>query len=346
MLPRERVFAALGFRPPDVVPLQIFAAPGGLHEHGQKLVDLIKACGHDFGGFSSLALPEPPRPEDFDPDGRYHAIRTDDWGTTWEYRIFGVWGHPCARPLDDLANLAAWRPPRPPPADGPELDAARAAAEAHRRRYPLVAGIPCGIFEKLFSLRRFEDVLIDIALDSPGINAIADLIAEHDAGHVRRGLALQAEAFSVGDDFGTQTAPLVSPEAWRRFFRTRYHALFEPVVRSGARILFHSCGQIWPLLPDLREIGVDAIWPQLPAFDLRRLAARCRELHLAVQLHPDRGELMQRATPRAVREYVLRLVDTFDTAGGGSWLYIEIDPGFPWKSVEALFRTAMELRGS
>jgi hypothetical protein len=74
------------------------------------------------------------------------------------------------------------------------------------------------------------------------------------------------------------------------------------------------------------------------------LARRCRELGLAVQLHPDRGDLMQRGTPGQVRDYILRLVETFRSTEGGSWLYIEIDPGFPWPNVEALFEAAMSLR--
>jgi hypothetical protein len=97
-LPRERVQAALAFRAPDVIPLQIFAVPGGLHEHGQNLLDLVRRCGHDFGPFDDLRLPEPPPAADFDPDGAYHAVRTNEWGVTWEYRIFGVWGHPLTRP--------------------------------------------------------------------------------------------------------------------------------------------------------------------------------------------------------------------------------------------------------
>jgi hypothetical protein len=37
-------------------------------------------------------------------------------------------------------------------------------------------------------------------------------------------------------------------------------------------------------------------------------------------------------------------VNEFDCLSGGSWLYLEIDPGFPWANVRALFETAMELR--
>ena len=58
MLSRERVAAAIKFEQPDVIPLQIYPAVGGLYEHEQKLVDLIKQCGHDFGDLDGLVLPE------------------------------------------------------------------------------------------------------------------------------------------------------------------------------------------------------------------------------------------------------------------------------------------------
>jgi hypothetical protein len=185
---------------------------------------------------------------------------------------------------------------------------------------------------------------MDIQVDTPEINRMADLIVEYNAACVRRALALDADAVAFGDDFGTQNALIVPPAVWRRFFKPRYKALFEPIHRAGKRIFFHSCGQIGALLDDFRELGINAIWPQLPAFRLPDLARRCRELGLAVQLHPDRGDLMQRRSPRDVRDYVLRLAEAFRTPEGGSWLYIEIDPGFPYRNVEALFRVAVELR--
>ena len=343
MTSRDRMLAALAFQPPDVIPLQIFAAPGGLYEHGQKLLDLIRACGHDFGTFDWLRLPDPPPATDFDPDGRYHAVRTDDWGTTWEYRIFGVWGHPLKRPLDDLASLPAYRPPMPPPLAAAEHDTACAHAAAHKQQYYLAGG-GGALFETLRSIRRFEDVLMDLALDTPEINRLADLITDNMHAQVRRSLASDVDAVCFGDDFGTGSALMISPAIFRRFFRPRYEAVFAPVRKAGKAIFFHSCGQIEAILDDLAELGVNAIWPQLPLFDLPTLACRCRDLHLAVQLHPDRGDLMQRGTPAQVRDYLHRMLDAFDTAHGGSWLYIEIDPGFPWPNVEALFEVAMERR--
>jgi hypothetical protein len=344
MIPRERVLKAMDFQRPDIIPLQIYPAPSGLYEHGQKLLELIKSCGHDFGDLSGLMLPEPPKPEDFDPDGRYHAFRTDEWGTKWEYRIYGIWGHPVEWPLNDLSKLDSYKAPYTPPCSGTEFESTKLAVEKHKQTYFFMGG-GGSLLETLRWIRRFEYILMDIEDDTPEINRIADIIMEYDVGHISRSLALDVDAVSFGDDLGTQNALMVSPETFRRFFKPRYKALFEPIVKAGKHICFHSCGQIISVLEDLREVGVDSIWPQLPLYDLKELKNRCRDLGISVQLHPDRGDLMQRSTPQQVRDYVHRLVETFDTANGGSWLYLEIDPGFPYANVEALFETAMELRG-
>ncbi len=340
---RERVFRALDFRAPDVIPLRIFAAPGGLYEHGQKLVDLIRACGHDFGSFENLALPPKPGADDFDPDGRYHAFRTDDWGTRWEYRIYGVWGHPVGYALNDLSQLDSFRPPAPPPASGPAFDAARAQWAEWRRTWFHLEEVG-SLFEKMHSLHPFDNVLCDVFQNTAEMNQLADRIQEYNRALVHRALALDADAVLIGDDWGTQQALFFPPEVWRRFFRPRYRELFAPVLAAGKRVFLHSCGQIGALLDDLRDVGITVVWPQMPLYKPADLARRCRALGVALELHPDRGELMQHGSPQRIRDYVLRLVDDVGAAQGGSWLYIEIDPGFPWPNVEALFNVAMELR--
>ena len=342
MLPRERVLAAVEYRRPGVVPIQIHASPAGLFEHGAKLLELMRACPNDFGDLSGLELPNPP-PEEFDPDGSYHRIVTDAWGVTWEHRIFGIWGHPSNEPLADLGRLDSYRPPPPPPLAGPGLDNARRRVAEHRRTHFHIGGAGC-IWEQLHFLRPYEDCLIDIMLDTPEINRIADMITDYAEGCVLHQIAAGSDAIQFGDDFGTQQAPIFPPEVWRRFFKPRYERLCAHIRKAGRKIFFHSCGQIGPLLEDFAELGVDAVWPQLPLFDQRDLARRCRDLGMAVLLHPDRGGLMQRSPAQAVRDYLPRLLDNFDSVNGGSWLYIEIDPGFKWENIQALFEFAQGLR--
>lgn len=342
MTPRERIAAALAYQRPDRLPLRVSPGAGGLYEHGQKLVDLLLTCGHDFGDLAGLTVPQPPEGT-LAEDGSYHELKTDAWGTTWEYLIFGVWGHPTEWPLNDWSKLPRYVMPEPPHPTPDELARQRAALAARQERY-FCLGHGGSLFEKLHSLRRFEDVLMDLALDSPELGTLGDRLVEHCSGLVDYALALGVDGVMFGDDFGTSTALLLSPATWQRYFRPRYDTLFGPLRQGGKPIFFHSCGAIQPLLPSLRELGVNVVWPQLTAFDLPELARICRDLGLAIELHPDRGGLMQTAPPDQVRRYVHELTETFRCDEGGSWLYLEIDPGFAWPNVQALVETAMELR--
>jgi len=343
MLPRDRIFAAVNFQATDVLPCIILEAPGGFYDHGQKLLDLMRVCGSDFSNLDLAKVPPGPPASDFGSDGKYHAIKTDEWGITWEYRIFGVWGHPIRWPLADITQLDAYRLPPVPATSGPEFDAACARGRQQRERYFQLANVT-GMFERMSDLRPFEETLMDIAEDTPEINRLADRLTERAHEEVRYALALGADAISVCDDFGTRSACFFSPQRFREFFKPRYQAIFAPVKKAGKKVFFHSCGQVWDILEDLRDIGVDAIWPQLPVYDLAALARRCWELRIAVQLHPDRGDLMQNGPAAQVREYVLRLLETFRTMEGGSFLHIEIDPNFKWENVEMLLKVATELR--
>jgi hypothetical protein len=288
-------------------------------------------------------MPEMPGPDAFDPDGRYHEFKTDAWGTRWEYRIFGIWGHPIERPLDDWANMDNYMPPVTPPCSGNEFEQEKSRIAVEKREY-FTLGHGGLLFEILHSIRRFEDVLMDLAMDDENLNRLADMIVDHNAKLIEYAIALGVDGVCFGDDFGTEQQLMFSPKQWDNFFGKRYDKLFSPLRTANIPILFHSCGAISQLLPKMRNLGVNVIWPQLPVFDLTELAAMTKDLGLAIELHPDRGHLMQRGTPDQIRFYIHNLVKAFKTDQGGSWLYIEIDPGFPWENVKALFETAMELR--
>ena len=343
MLPRERVYRALDWRTPDVAPAEFHCSPAGMYEHGAKLRELMCRCGHDFGDPADFTLPAPD-PRRIDANGRYRSVDRDAWGTVWESLIFGVAGHPMERPLDDWRRLPAWRPPPAPACEGPAFEAARAAAGRHMERYFLKGGW-ISIFEVMHNVRRFEDVLMDIATDAPEIHVLADAIMQQRMQEVKYLLARGVDAIQFADDFGTQTALLLSPDHWSRFFRPRYAELLRPVRAAGKKAFFHSCGMVWDLLDGFAELGFDAIWPQAYLYDAAALARRCRERRLAVAIHPDRANLMTSGTPGQVRESMLRLAEAFDVAGGGSWLYVEIDNGFPFENVRALIETVAEIRG-
>lgn len=319
--------------------LEYHPSPTGFFEHGSRLLDLWSRFPDDFGPPGRFVIEQPPA-DAYDADGRFHLFRKDDWGVVREYRIFGEAGMPYEQPLSDWKNLDSFRPPPIPVVDPGEL----ARAEAWRENYYLKSGW-VSLFEQMHALRRFEDVLVDIANDEPEIHRLADLLTEHALKTIEHLAARGVDAIQFGDDYGTQDALILSPKLWRRFFKPRYEALIGAAHRAGKTVLFHTCGRVRPLLGDLADLGVDAIWPQLNVYDMAELAEFARSRKVAVALHADRGRLMIDAGPDDVRRYVERLFELFRPDQGGSWFYVEIDAGFPFENIEALTLAIARLRG-
>jgi uroporphyrinogen decarboxylase len=63
----------------------------------------------------------------------------------------------------------------------------------------------------------------------------------------------------VGDDLGTQTAPLISMDKFNRLFSGYYKQIFALAHKYGARTMMHSCGSIVSFIDRLIELGLDVL---------------------------------------------------------------------------------------
>jgi hypothetical protein len=332
----------MSFKRPDRVPVQYYYCPVGYYEHGDKLNDLYATLEGDFQPFTRVAPPVLPA-SDFDETGAYHAFRRDEWGVLWEYRSFGIAGIPREYPLGDSEKIPSYTaPPAPETPDDPIAARAKSLAARNDSYYHLRG---CGsLFERLIALRPEADVLCDLVSDEPLIHQLADTILGYNRALVSAAIAGGADGIAFGDDYGTEQGLIMSPALWRSFFKPRIQELFSPAVKAGLQIHFHSCGNVWDLLPDFAELGVTSIWPQLPVYNMGKLATRCRELGLAVAVHTDRARTMTSGAPSQVRDLVLREYEALKLYDGGGWFYIEADNGFPYANLEALVTTIKEIR--
>ena len=343
MTSRERVKAAMHFEKPDKVPVQYYYCPVGYYEHGDKLNDLYAALPGDFEPFRPMPCTGP-APDEYDENGRYHYFFEDEWGVTWEKRIFGVTGIPCKYPLEDTSKLSSYKPPVPVTPDHPDFPQLKARIDSMKEAGYYTFHGTVGIYEKLITLCGDENALCGIALEDEDVEAIADMIMEYGRKCTETAVALGADGLAIGDDYGGEKSLLISPAMWRRFIKPRLAYILEPAVKAGMDIHFHSCGMVWDILPDFKELGVTSIWPQLPAYDMEKLAAKCRELGLAVALHTDRANTMTFGTPQQVRDLVRKEAEIFDVKNGGAWFYVEADNDFPFENLKALVETIKELQ--
>jgi uroporphyrinogen decarboxylase len=68
-------------------------------------------------------------------------------------------------------------------------------------------------------------------------------------------------AILIGNDLGSQTSLILSPEHIRKYVLPGTKKFVEQAKRYGLKVIHHSCGAIHDIIPDLIDIGVDVIHP-------------------------------------------------------------------------------------
>jgi uroporphyrinogen decarboxylase len=66
-----------------------------------------------------------------------------------------------------------------------------------------------------------------------------------------------------GDDYGTQQSQLISPEQFKEFYKPHFTRVLSFIKQKApnVKLLFHSCGNVRPIIPDLIEMGADILNP-------------------------------------------------------------------------------------
>ncbi len=336
-LSRKRVFDAFDFTKPDKVPVEHFPSTRGYFDYGEKMRDLFIKYPGDFGDVSKVDIPVIPDGA-YDESGEYYEEKMDEWGILWAFRIFQIQGHPLKRPLDDWKNLDSYK--LPPVPYGSERF--KEYIKNQKKKYFAMQGM-FTLFERLTAVRLFEDVLMDMHMDTPEINRLADMITDYYLKTIDNLLEADVDCVEFGDDFGTQTGLMISPEIFRNFLKPRYQKMIDRVKNAGKLVHYHSCGANTELLEDIADMGIDSYWPQLTAYNQKELAAFLKKKKIACALH-FRGEVMNFSTPAQIREKVMETAEIFDVKNGGGWFYIEVDDGFPYENTKALFEIVNEIR--
>ena len=124
------------------------------------------------------------------------------------------------------------------------------------------------------------------------------------------------------DDLGTQRGPLISPETYRKRIKPFQARLFAHIRRKapGVKIFYHSCGAVAEFIPDLIEMGVDALNPvQVSAAGMEPLALK-REYGREIAFWGggiDTQRTLPRGTPAQVREEVRRRAEAWGRGAAG-----------------------------
>ncbi len=242
--PRDRVLKALCHEQPDVTPWQINLTADSHDQTAAYLndPDFASKMGNHLAAYS---------------DGWFEEVRPGFWRDQ-----FGiVWNRTIDR---DIGNVDAYHLAEPDLSrysfPAPDLERNAQGLSALLRENPdrfTVGEIGFSMFERAWTLRGMEALLMDM-LDNPSfVDALLDRILEYNLTVLDHMLTFPVDCIYFGDDWGQQRGLIMGPRLWRRFIRPRVAIMYSRVKAAGKYVMQHSCGDVQSLFPDLIEMGLD-----------------------------------------------------------------------------------------
>lgn len=261
-----------------------------------------------------------------------HDEREDEWGVFWnELRTSR---HPLEKGWSQTSNYKI-----PEPLAPGRFDEAREKIKNNKNKY-LLGAVWFTLFERLWMLRGFDNMLIDPYTDYDEFVKLRDAVHNYNMGIIKQWLDLGIDGIFISDDWGGQKKLLVDPEYWRKFYKSCYKEMFDLIHSGGADVWMHSCGHVTELIPDLVELKLDVLNPVQPqAMNVDELG---RDFAGKICFHGglDVQETIPHGTPAEIENEVKHFIKTLGTNEGG---YIPgtshtILPDTSVENIEALFK--------
>ena len=350
MTPKERVLATFASNVPDRVPVNYMANAGidrRLKAHfGLRPDDsegLLQALAVDFRD-----VPVPYRGPKLHKDIPERGITVDNWGIhrRWiEHATGGYWDY-CEFPLQQAteAEITAW--PMPSPDD---FDYGQVADVCKRNRaYAIFAGGPgqADVINKGGMLRGVEQSLVDLITEDPAGMLLARRRIGIQLQILERVLKAGAGGINflwMGEDLGTQIAPLIGLELYRKTIRP-IHQQFIDLARSfNIPVMIHTCGSSSWAYEDFVDMGiavVDTLQPEAtdmsPESLKRRFGGR-----LAFHGCISTAGPVATGTAEETAAYCRRTLDVMMPGGGYCFAPThQLQDNSPTENVVAMYNTA------
>ncbi len=341
MTDRENWLRAIEFRSPERIPCSVSLSPATWREHREALEELVLAHRLLFPDHESGSVDY-----DYNPPG-YEGTFRDNWGCLW-YAVpdgTGMEGQVIESPLADWRALDSYRTP------DVETKTERGERDwnevAERLRLAEQKGLPRRgsgerLFDRLYLLRGFENLMIDIATEDERLPRLIDLLVDHELALVRKWLDIGVDAIGFHTDIGTQKALMISPRQFRKYIKPMFKEIFSVCREAGAHVLLSSDGRLLEIVDDLINCGVSRHDPQLRANTLAGIEAAYKG-ELCIELDLDR-QMFPFCTPQDIRRQIEDVIARLGSPEGGLMISGSISgPNVPLQNIEALCSALEEL---
>jgi uroporphyrinogen decarboxylase len=210
----------------------------------------------------------------------------DQWGNIWMRMLEGSLQGEVYKPaIGDWSDLTTYQPPQYNVEDCVAAIGKSFADRPETKDKFRIISMPW-VYASSRYLRKMEVYLEDLALQPEELHRLHAVVAGVCETLIHAAGKAGADGITFAEDMGTQIGLLFSPTMWREYFGDLYKRLFGLAHEYGMKVLMHSCGRNWQILPGLLDAGVDCFqFDQPTLYDMPALATMLR-LHKAALWSP------------------------------------------------------------
>lgn len=208
----------------------------------------------------------------------------------------------------------------------------------------------CNLFEWGTFLRRMDNFLMDIYSDEENVEALIEQLMVRHLASLEKVCAAVGDVVDIlrfGDDLGMSTGMFMAREKYQHFFKP-YHTKLNEYVHSHSNMktLLHSCGSLYPIIPDLIDAGYDILNPVQTSARSMEPEILKREFGKDITFWGggcNTKSILNRATPDEVYNYCRRMIDIFNKDGGFVFNQEHnIMPDVPPENILAMYRAVKD----
>lgn len=146
------------------------------------------------------------------------------------------------------------------------LEKAKRDIDRFGKDFFIIGDVEISLFEMAWHLTGLEKYMVGMLCDEQWIEPLNDRVEEWSTGLALQLVKAGVDAIWFGEDLGSQTSTLISPEDWRVRFKPRHKRMIDRLRKENPDIIIimHSDGAVAPLIDDFTEIGVDVYNPVQP----------------------------------------------------------------------------------
>ena len=120
------------------------------------------------------------------------------------------------------------------------------------------------LYERAWTLRGMENLLIDFHDQPQFVHELFEAIADYNIAQAREAMKHDIDAVYFGDDWGQQHGLQMGPQRWREFILPQLRRMYSAVREAGKFVMIHSCGDVDELFDDLIAAGLNCFNPFQP----------------------------------------------------------------------------------